>query len=111
MAKQNFLYLWLGTGLLIILIAIPLILRRIPPNGFYGVRVPKTLNNPDIWYPVNHFCGWTLLWSGIIASIVSVALFFVTEFAVEAYSNICAIVVCSLLVISCISSLVYLRRF
>ena len=48
-------------------IAIPLILRRVPPNSLYGFRTPRTLADRDLWFRVNHFAGWALL----IASIAS----------------------------------------
>ncbi|HYT97746.1 MAG TPA: SdpI family protein [Casimicrobiaceae bacterium] len=51
-------------------IAIPLILRRVPPNSFYGFRTPRTLADRDLWFRVNHFAGWALL----IASIASAIL-------------------------------------
>ena len=51
-------------------IAIPLILRRVPPNSLYGFRTPRTLADRDLWFRVNHFAGWALL----IASMGSAAL-------------------------------------
>lgn len=42
-------------------LSVPLILRKVPPNTFYGFRIPLTLSKPEIWYPVNAFAGWALL--------------------------------------------------
>lgn len=39
--------------LVLILIAIPLVLRRIPPNGLYGLRVPATFKDERVWYDAN----------------------------------------------------------
>jgi hypothetical protein len=39
---------FVGTSLLMIGLAIPLIRGWIRPNHWYGFRIPLTLNNPDI---------------------------------------------------------------
>jgi uncharacterized membrane protein len=56
---------------LIFLLAIPLILGRIPPNRGYGIRTPKTLTHPGIWYRANRFGGWALLLSSTIYLLVA----------------------------------------
>jgi hypothetical protein len=40
------------SGLLLCVLAIPMILKKVKPNFWYGFRVRKTLENPDIWYAV-----------------------------------------------------------
>jgi uncharacterized membrane protein len=52
--------------IVIIIISIPLILRMIPRNGFYGFRVPKTLASDTVWYPANQASGIALLLAGCI---------------------------------------------
>lgn len=49
-----------GSAILLIALAIPLWLRRIPPNIFYGVRFRSTLANDDAWYEVNAQAGRNL---------------------------------------------------
>jgi repressor LexA len=39
---------------LLMLLSLPLLWGRIPPNGLYGFRVRATLDNPDIWYTKIH---------------------------------------------------------
>ncbi len=51
------------------LISLPLVLRLIPPNRFYGFRTRKTLSNADIWYEANYKGGVGL----IVASVVALA--------------------------------------
>ena len=46
---------------LIAALSIPLLLRRVPPNGLYGFRTPRTLSSPDIWYPANVFSARAML--------------------------------------------------
>ena len=43
----------IGAGVLLALLGIPLWLRRVPPNWFYGVRFPSTLADESVWYDIN----------------------------------------------------------
>lgn len=45
------------SGPLLVLLAIPLWLRQIPPNRFYGVRTRATLGDEALWYDVNARSG------------------------------------------------------
>jgi hypothetical protein len=53
-------------SLIVIVLSIPLIMKWIGPNGLYGYRVAKTMNNPDIWYRANSVLGVDLLIAGIL---------------------------------------------
>ena len=53
-----------GLGPLFILLAIPLAFDKVPPNGFYGVRLPSTLDDPEVWYAVNRKVGRELATAG-----------------------------------------------
>ena len=57
-------------AMLFFLLAIPLILRLIPPNRGYGIRTAKTLAHPDIWYRANRFGGWAILLSSALYLVV-----------------------------------------
>jgi hypothetical protein len=48
-------FLFLFSGMFLAVISIPLILGKITPNGFYGFRVRKTLEDPEIWYTANEY--------------------------------------------------------
>lgn len=54
---------------LLIVISIPLILKKIPPNCFYGFRIKKTLTNPEIWYKANKYGGISILISSLFTLI------------------------------------------
>jgi len=45
------------SGPLLLLLALPLWGRRVPPNRFYGVRTRTTLSDPAAWYEVNARSG------------------------------------------------------
>src|SRR5512147_1357328 len=50
-----------------ILISLPLVLKLVPPNRWYGFRTRKTLSNPEIWYEANYKGGVGLILASIIA--------------------------------------------
>jgi len=62
-----------GTGLLFILIGLPLMRGRVAPNAIYGFRTPTTLKHPDIWYPVNALSGKYLVFTGIAQLVLGLA--------------------------------------
>ena len=66
--------LFIGLGVLSIVIGIPLARRLVPPNRWYGVRIPATLRNPAIWYEINAKSGRDLIWLGATLIVVAVAL-------------------------------------
>lgn len=58
-----------ATGLLTFVSAVPLWLRLVPMNGFYGLRLPSTMNSEERWLDANafagrHLFGWSLLIMG-----------------------------------------------
>lgn len=57
---------YLGSGGLLGLLGIPLMLRKVPPNFWYGFRTPRTLANPDIWYEANAAAGARLCVAGVV---------------------------------------------
>jgi uncharacterized membrane protein len=59
-------YLLLLSAILLILFAVPLWMRMVPPNRFYGVRTHATLGDEQRWYAVNASTGFDLLVSGIV---------------------------------------------
>ena len=60
-------------GLLVIGISIPLVLRKIPMNHWYGVRLPKAFQSDENWYAINAYGGKWMIGCGVIL-VVSGAL-------------------------------------
>ena len=59
---------------IMILISIPLVLRKVKPNRWYGFRTPKTLSDETIWYKANRFSGFAFLINGIVLLLVVLML-------------------------------------
>jgi hypothetical protein len=55
-----------AVGLIMIGLAVPLIRRRVAPNGVYGLRVPATIADKSVWYEANARFGRDLAAFGII---------------------------------------------
>ena len=55
---------------LLAIIAVPLALRLIGPNAWYGFRTPATLADPALWYSVNAFAGRTMLAAAAVSGIL-----------------------------------------
>lgn len=53
-------------GPVLIVLSIPLIMRWVPPNRFYGLRIPATCGNTSVWYDANALCGRHMLQLGAL---------------------------------------------
>ena len=62
------------SSLLLIIISIPLINNKIPPNCLYGFRLRKTLSYKGIWYKANKYGGICLAASGLVTLVGCVVL-------------------------------------
>lgn len=60
---------WIVVGIVFILIGIPTILEKVPPNQWYGFRVSKTFSDERIWYAANRVMGYDMLIAGVIIAI------------------------------------------
>jgi uncharacterized membrane protein YedE/YeeE len=78
--------MYITIGILLVGLSIPLMQDKIRPNGLYGFRVAKTMNNPDIWYAVNRHFSYRLLWSGIACLASGIILYFVPGLSLDAYA-------------------------
>jgi uncharacterized membrane protein len=67
----------LAPGPVLIALAIPLWMRKVPPNWTYGVRLPSTLAEESVWYDINARGGRDLAFMGIgYLALISVSLTF-----------------------------------
>ena len=56
---------FLGLGLFLGLLAVPLIRGRVRPNHLYGIRIPAAFASEEAWYRINRHGGFCLLGFGI----------------------------------------------
>ena len=73
-------------GLLLILISIPLVFRKIPPNPIYGFRIRWTLEDPELWYSVNAYSAKWLMFVGFCAILGATGLALIPGIPLEIYA-------------------------
>jgi hypothetical protein len=78
--------MFVASGFLLAGVSVPLILGRIPPNGLYGFRVRKTMEHPEIWYPVNKYGGQRLLLSSVQLILAAIGLTFIPGLPLDIYA-------------------------
>jgi hypothetical protein len=83
---QFLLILFIVSGFGLAVLSVPLILGKIPPNGLYGFRVRKTMEHPEIWYPVNQYAGKWFFTAGISIIASAILLIFIPGIPLEMYS-------------------------
>jgi uncharacterized membrane protein len=105
------LALYIGSGLLLSILAVPMILRKVPPNRLYGFRVQRTLADPQLWYEVNAYSGRRLLAAGLGTAIGAAVLYFFPGLSLDRYALSCLAIVSILLGIGLVQSIQHLRRF
>jgi uncharacterized membrane protein len=62
-------------GVFLIAISLPMMYDKVPPNGFYGFRTPRTMSDPNVWYPANRVAGRNLAVAGAIVSTTALVVF------------------------------------
>jgi uncharacterized membrane protein len=65
----------LALSLVMILVALPLALRKVGPNVVYGYRTRATLTNEDVWYEANAFFGKRLILASLCGAAAAWALY------------------------------------
>ena len=104
------LILFLVGGAILIGISIPLIQGRVGPNHWYGFRVRRTLEDPDVWYRVNSYSAWRLLAVGVAEIVVATAMYSVPDLDVAVYASIVGGVVVAGLIIGLVQTIRYLQQ-
>src|ERR1700704_2397355 len=55
-----------GFGLLLAAFSLPLVLRRVPMNRAFGIRIPESFTSDARWYDINAYGGRLFLGYGIL---------------------------------------------
>lgn len=87
-------------GSIIVGLAVPMILGKVPPNRIYGIRTRTTLGNREAWYAVNRFAGKLLVGVGVLAMGLGVYGLSLQESAWrEADNNSMAVIIAALVAV------------
>jgi SdpI/YfhL protein family len=66
--------LFFGLPAVTFVLGVPLALKLVPPNRFYGYRTATTFASLDAWYQINFATGLALVAAGIVAGILVLLL-------------------------------------
>jgi hypothetical protein len=80
---------YLASSIVVMGLSVPLLLGKIGPNGWYGFRTSATLNDPQLWYAVNHYAAKRLLFAGVVMLIASLVLYILPGITVDGYALAC----------------------
>jgi hypothetical protein len=99
-----------GCAILFAILAIPLMLRKVPRNVLYGYRTRRTLRDDNVWYDANAHFGRGLF----IASITSVIAVFVLSSAhflsPQVLLPVCVVALVAPSAIAGLATAAYIRR-
>ena len=94
-----------------IILSIPLILQKVRPNCFYGVRTRKTMSDETVWYKANKFFGCGMLISSLFSLVVLIVAVLIPDVvSVIVVNNLGVIVVVLPMGILLIISFFYFRK-
>ena len=103
------LYLFLASGLVLTVLALPLIAEKIKPNPLYGVRLQQTFDDPVVWYATNKYFGKRLLVVGLVILVASTGLYFWPGISLDAYSLILLGIFMIVFGIAMVQTLMYMK--
>jgi uncharacterized membrane protein len=95
----------LALCLVVALTSLPLAVRLVPPNSFYGFRTRFTRSSREAWYAANAFAGWTMLAASVLSALALVA-----GPAQLANAGIAEAVVFAPMALAMLANFVYLRH-
>ncbi|MEO8506194.1 MAG: SdpI family protein [Betaproteobacteria bacterium] len=75
----------IACALLLIAVAIPLALRKVPRNGVYGYRTRTTMANDEIWFDANAHFGRGLIIASMFGAFAGYLIYRFEPFSPSAY--------------------------
>ena len=76
-------------GVLLALLGWPFAARRIGPNRWYGLRVPATFADRQVWFDANALAGRDMIVLGVVLAAVSLLLPRIARLPEAAYTAVC----------------------
>ncbi|MCB8936362.1 MAG: SdpI family protein [Anaerolineae bacterium] len=105
------LIMYVVFGLLLVALSIPMLLDKVPPNPWYGFRVPSTLSDEKLWYKANRYIARGLLATGIITVVGALALYLLMPgLPVDTYAWLVLAVFGAPMIVTVVAGFRYLRR-
>ncbi len=100
----------LGCAALLILVAVPLALRKIPRNIAYGFRTRATMASDEIWYEANAHFGRGLIVSTLCGTFVAWLIHVHQPFSPDAFLPVSIFVLVAPSAIAALATASYVRN-
>jgi uncharacterized membrane protein len=94
---------------LLMVIAIPLVLRWIPRNIVYGFRTRKTLANDATWYEANAYFGRALLVSSLCSAFLAYVIYYVQPFSSTVFLPVSILVIAAPTLVAALATALRVR--
>jgi len=65
--------LHISVGILVIAVAVPFLLGRVPMNRWFGTRLPASYASEANWYSMNRYGALQLVWYGAALIVLGIA--------------------------------------
>lgn len=82
----------LFSGLALLVVSVPLALRKVPMNRWWGVRVRAAFESDQRWYDINAYGGRLCAWGSLLIIATGIAGFFLPADALEPYAWSAAVI-------------------
>ncbi|HWQ36182.1 MAG TPA: SdpI family protein [Blastocatellia bacterium] len=105
------LLLFLSGGATLMLLALPALLRLLPPNSIFGVCVGAALKSPALWYEINQGAGRRMFRAGVVTIIFALGLYCIPGLSTGAYYASCAIVMMGMFVSGLVKTARHLNHY
>jgi uncharacterized membrane protein len=86
-----YLVIFVSVALILIGVATPLVMGRVPPNDLYGLRVPATMQDEEVWYRANASAGRDFIMLGLFEIVFAAGLAVFIPLETVAYTLINAV--------------------
>ncbi len=80
-------------GIIMILVALPLVQRRVKMNHWYGVRIPAAFTSEEAWFDINHYGGRLLIIWGLVIGTTGVVGVFLPKRDWNTYNLVAVVIV------------------
>lgn len=99
----------LGLSVVLILVAIPLALGKVPPNVVYGYRTRATLADEDVWYDANAYFGRCLIVASLCGVLAAWALYVLKPFPPDVFLPVSLVVLVAPTLVAALVTARYVR--
>ena len=99
----------LGVSCLLIIVAIPLALRKVPRNVLYGFRTRATMANDEIWFEANAHFGRGLIVASLFGLCVAGLLYAFHPFPQDVFLPVSLLVLVAPSLVAVVRTALFIR--